>query len=152
MIWGQIKMCEKICPYYPIFHISYCEIELKVSLAYSYGTGNAAKAPDLRAVCGAELRSRRSEAALLTCGRNYGEQGSSIDEPLFLAAAVYDVKEKRITLAGNRVHARGAGFPFAAWLVGHKMHHFSHLLASSPNLMWKSHTLFLGFSEELELG
>ena len=92
MIWGQIEVCEKICPYYPIFHISYCEIELKVGLAYGYGTGNAAKAPDLRAVCGAELRSGRAEAALLTSGRNNGEQGSPVDEPLLVAAAVDDVK------------------------------------------------------------
>ena len=56
MIGGQIEMREKGCSYNPIFHISNCEIKLKISLAYGNGTRDNAVAPDFRAVCGAELR------------------------------------------------------------------------------------------------
>ena len=83
-------------------------------MAYSDCASYVSIAPDFRAVGGAELRSGRSKTTLLAGGRDYGEKSASIDEPLLLAATVYDVKQERVALAGHRAHARGAGFPFDA--------------------------------------
>ena len=73
MVGGEIKVGEKVCPYYAIFHVSDGEIELEVSLSYGDGAGDVTIASDLCAVGGPELRSGRSQTALLASGRNDGE-------------------------------------------------------------------------------
>ena len=114
MVRGQIKMCQKVGSDNPIFHISNCKSEIEVSLTYCYGAADVAVAFDLGSICGAQLDARGTETSLLAGGWEYRDQGAAVDEPLLIPAGVVDVKQKGFRLAGHRVHARGAGFPFAA--------------------------------------
>ena len=114
MVRGQIKMCQKVGSDDPIFDIGNCKDKIKISLTYCDCAADVAVAFDFGSIRGAQLETRGAEASLLAGGRENGDEGAAVDEPLLIPAGVVDVKEKRVRLAGHRVHARGAGFPFDA--------------------------------------
>ena len=85
-------MCQKVGSDDPIFDIGNCKSKIKVGLTYCDCATDVAVALDFGSICGAQLETRGAEASLLAGGRENGDEGAAVDEPLLIPACVLYVK------------------------------------------------------------
>ena len=89
MIWCEVKLGEEVRAEDALTNISNSEIESEFSLANGERFLHATIAINLCAVCGTKSKAVWAATTLCVCGRNNGQESSTVHEP-FVALILVD--------------------------------------------------------------